>query len=404
MITLREFETVCNGEGISDSDFRALASLITDRDDEFQPFRLYYKGRKMCLSARNYVGAIGFSDGNSMEILPKINASEEETRKIFLDILTVIWDLEPREYSMTRADSTDVSIFEFLISMFLREVEHIISKGVRSDYSDVEGNEHYLKGKLIVKENIRRNLFHKECFYVRYEIFGINSPENRILKAAMLKLRNISRKPENRLKLNRFIEMFESVLPVTDIKAEYKKCGLSRNSRHYSNALSWSRLFLLNEGLSTFSGENISYSFLFPMERVYEIYVAKEIARYIPKGCKCKCQVQSKRLFDNSKRFGLRPDLLLESDCGKKVVFDTKWKIIDSEDKLSISDMTQMDSYITRYDTSGAVLIYPDCSVDNTYVNKIGPISVRRFDLTKPMESAKALIDEFLSNDSFECN
>lgn len=398
MITLREFETICNGEGISCADFRALGSLITERDDEFQPFRLFYKGRKECISARNYVGSVGFSDGNTLEILPKIKTSEEDARRIFLDMLEVIWDLEPREYSMTKASLTDCSIFEFMISMFLREIERILAKGVRSDYSEIERNENFLKGKLMVGENVKYNLLHKERFYVKYEVFGINSPENRILKATMMKLKGVSHSPENRLKLNRFIELFDSVPPVMDIISEYRKCGLSRNSRHYGNALSWSRLFLLNKGLSTFSGTNLSYSFLFPMERVYELYVAKMIARSIPKGCKCREQVQSKRLFDNSKRFGLRPDLLLERKDGKRIVFDTKWKSIDSEDELSISDMTQMHSYITRYGTVGAVLIYPDCSIHNTYVNEIGPISIRRFDLSKTKESVMSLIDEFIGS------
>ncbi|WP_334291217.1 5-methylcytosine restriction system specificity protein McrC [Butyrivibrio sp. AE2032] len=41
--------------------------------------------------------------------------------------------------------------------------------------------------------------------------------------------------------------------------------------------IKWARIFLFNKSFTTFSGQEKSRALLFPMESVYESYIAKQI-------------------------------------------------------------------------------------------------------------------------------
>ena len=128
--------------------------------------------------------------------------------------------------------------------------------------------------------------------------------------------------------------------------------------------MQWSKVFLMNKSFTTFSGKNQSRALLFPMESVYESYVAQNIKKVMePDGWNVSTQDKGHYLFmEPRKQFSLRPDIVLEKD-GRVVVMDTKWKkLIDSERKnygISQADMYQMYAYSKKYETPEIWLLYP---------------------------------------------
>ena len=72
-----------------------------------------------------------------------------------------------------------------------RLVGIIIKKGIKSDYVGFEDNLFYLKGKLLINEQIKRNSVHKERFYVQYDEYNQNRAENRLIKSTLKLLSNI---------------------------------------------------------------------------------------------------------------------------------------------------------------------------------------------------------------------
>ena len=65
---------------------------------------------------------------------------------------------------------------------------------------------------------------------------------------------------------------------------------------------------------------------LFPMEKVYESYVAKNMKRVFgDEGWNVSAQDSKYYLFDEPKKFALRPDIVVNASC-KTIVMDTKWK------------------------------------------------------------------------------
>ena len=73
----------------------------------------------------------------------------------------------------------------------------------------------------------------------------------------------------------------------------------NRNTRDYEMLMQWSKVFLLNKNFTTFSGDTAAQSLLFPMELVYESYVAQQMKKVMsPAGWQVSSQEKKKYLFD----------------------------------------------------------------------------------------------------------
>lgn len=131
---------------------------------------------------------------------------------------------------------------------------------------------------------------------------------------------------------------------------------------HYDKALSWCRIFLRGNSFTSFAGSEVALALLFPMERVFEDFVASKFRKHIGKGINIRTQDTQYSLFDSPNRaFALRPDIVLEFG-GHTVVIDTKWKLLSDNARnsdISQSDMYQMYAYSKKYEADGIVLIYP---------------------------------------------
>jgi len=129
-----------------------------------------------------------------------------------------------------------------------------------------------------------------------------------------------------------------------------------------NKALSWFRAFLRGNSFTAFSGSEVAVALLFPMEKVFESFVAAKLCRYVPADIDLLTQDTRYSLFDRpTKAFGLRPDIVLVDD-EKTVVMDTKWKLLSDNERnygISQADMYQMYAYSKKYDADKIVLLYP---------------------------------------------
>ena len=126
----------------------------------------------------------------------------------------------------------------------------------------------------------------------------------------------------------------------------------------------WCKVFLKGKSFTSFAGSGVAYALLFPMETVFESYVAQQLKKLInPDEYIVSAQHIGKYLFDYPQKFSLRPDIVItrKSD-GKNFIMDTKWKLLsDSFANYGISqaDMYQMYVYQKKYDAESVTLLYP---------------------------------------------
>lgn len=73
----------------------------------------------------------------------------------------------------------DMELFEAYIRMYLDEAQMLVKRGLRSAYEEKTDNLRCFRGKLQVAGHIRRNIAHKERFYVTYAYCEAKRPDLR---------------------------------------------------------------------------------------------------------------------------------------------------------------------------------------------------------------------------------
>ena len=350
------------------------------------------------LQAQNYVGIIQVKSGDSLEILPKIhdndNSNNEEavenSKKILLTMLKTLKSHPFKNINIANLKSLNLPLLEIFISMFLDEVSKLIKIGIKSDYVELEDNLKFLKGKLKISEQIRKNIVHKERFYVCYQEFSIDRAENRLIKSALEFLYRRSKSSRNQRLIREYLFIFDEISSSSDINADFSRLKLNRQTKHYEQALLWSKIFLQNKSFSPYKGNEIAFALLFDMDKLFESYVGNFIKK---KRADVSLQHSEKHLVEEPKGFRLRPDIFLEGEF----IADTKWKIVKSKDDISQADLYQLYAYGKKYNCGKLYLIYPRISgVDQKamkfrYENNMW-LNVLYFDLEKD-KLAKYLLD-----------
>jgi len=388
LLEVTEYDTIiCNPAFKSDEKYRYLDkeqfdNLVqfihefsgdTDTADILDFMRIGYKRNVGdTITIKNYVGLIQMKNGFQIQILPKIAFADGDvkehtkTKKVFLHMLRSMRDFPSKVFTTASLQVDKMNLYELFINMYLQEVRTLVKRGLQSTYVNTEDNLNFFKGKLQIPQHIRYNSAHKERFYVAYDVYSQNRAENRLIKATLLKLQKLSGSAENTKLIRQLLTAFEPVDASVNYEKDFAKVIIDRSTKAYETIMQWSKVFLLNKSFTTFSGSTTSRALLFPMESVYESYVAQQIKKVmIPNGWEVSTQDKQYSLFtthDEKKLFALRPDIVMSKD-GKTIVLDTKWKQLSDNERInygiSQADMYQMYAYSKKYNAKDVYLLYP---------------------------------------------
>ena len=321
------------------------------------------------ITAKNHVGVIALNDGNVIEILPKIYGedNENEVKKLLIKMLRTVQTSPFKSMQSTNVDVDKLPIFEIFIRMFIAETFAVVKRGLKSGYETVEDNLTACKGKINFNSQIKYNLIHKEKFCVSYDEFNNNRPENRLVKSTLKYLFKHSNSSKNKTDLKILLNVFENIDESPNVDADFVKCVSDRNSKYYETLLIWCKVFLKGKSFTSFAGSEIAYALLFPMETLFESYIAKQLKKQLDSN-KYTVSVQHsvKYLFDVPRKFSLRPDIVVtRKNDGTVFIMDTKWKRLNNNPSsnygISQSDMYQMYAYQKKYGSKAksVTLLYP---------------------------------------------
>ena len=370
-----------------------LSDQLEESDDDSRYFwRLGQKDKTEVIIARNYVGVVQLKSSWQIQILPKIDFDNDKenndkenndkiTRQVFLNMLKELKEFKCKQLNNANLHIEKQSIFEIFIRIFAEQVDDLVRRGLKSAYIQVEKNMPYYKGKLLVSQHIRYNMAHAERFYVSYDEFHINRPENCLIKAALLYLQRISTDFSNQKKIRQLLLHFELVEPSVNYEADFTKVIIDRNTQAYERPLKWAVVFLLGKSFTSFTGKTDATSLLFPMDRLFEAYIAKLFLRS-EKFSEWDISVQEYGHFlfnEPENKFRLRPDIVLRNG-NKCIIVDTKWKRLKNDKNknygISQADMYQMYAYAREFETPYVCLIYPKNKEVSTSEDNIVEVAV----------------------------
>lgn len=343
-------------------------------DGEAAWLRLAQRRGRRVVQVTSFVGVIRAPDGFQIEVLPKvgraISGGAKEARQLLIEMLCCLQGFRHVQTDNAKISAARMPLLEVFIAEFLRTVEHIIKSGLRSDYSGRQGNIFALRGKLLMAPHLRQNLYRADRFFTEHDEFSPDRPENRLLHAALRRVLMLSASQANQQLARELQFVFADVPASAQPRIDFQWVRLDRGMGYYADALAWAGLILDEESPLTGTGGHRAPSLLFPMEAVFEAFVAKHLARHLARPLILKTQTRSHHLVRHREQnwFRLKPDLLIREAGRNALVLDTKWKLLDGlkangTDKygLSQSDFYQLHAYGQNYlDGQGdVVLIYP---------------------------------------------
>ena len=380
---------------LSEQSFENLWNFILENkggDDADEVMSVHVKGGRPYIKTGRYVGTVQTKDGQVIEILPKIYKSgdraEEDIalcRRVFLRMLSCFQQSQAKSFQEAALSTKEnFPILEAYIRRYLSEVERLLMVGLKKNYFQVEENQKFLKGRLLINKQISKNCVDKTRFAVRYSKYIDDIPQNRIIVSTLYKLSKTSQSSVNVSRSYSLLSAFSDIPPSSNVESDLLfSLRSNRLFSNYENLLQWSSQFLLNKGFTTFSGNHVNQSLLFSAEKLFESFIAHLFKKYA-KDYAVSSQHSKYFLVDKygdteHGKFRLRPDIVVESKDSKNfadyntIIIDTKWKNLDSSapDKnylIDIKDMYQLYAYGQKYHLGDSyfldiipklVLIYP---------------------------------------------
>ncbi|WEJ82948.1 McrC family protein [Kluyvera intermedia] len=324
------------------------------------------------IQVKNYVGVIALPQKRLIEVLPKTSKKSEDKTLARQRLLMMLQTLKSFRNLATSASSvmtSKMTLMDIFIQQFVASMEIIVKKGLKHDYLRQQDNLPWLRGKLLISEQLKKNSVRRDRFYVEYDEYRVERPENRLLKTAIDKVYGYTNNPSLLQALGKLQSLFDPMPKVDNVDIAFRQVHLDRHMQHYEVALSWAKLILQGNSPHCMQGHAEAISLLFPMEAVFEAFVTAWFRQHCHADWQVKPQTRSHYLtqYGSSHLFQLRPDLWLvprSSTEKASVICDMKWKLVETDDSkfnLAQSDLYQMLAYgVNHLQGEGdMLLIYP---------------------------------------------
>ena len=366
---------------LSDASYDALLRM-----SEVFTARWTESGRRVY--AKNLVGLVAVDKAFIVEVLPKTTSDLHDdlmigrSRRILAEMIGEWMGVPRSPDGVVEATAVpQTPLIDILITRFLLCVDRLLSGGLRFGYRNTVESRTALRGRIVWAEHLRRERGVGAEIVCEFDHYNSDRPENRLIKWAVHKAGQFAQSPQLKRKSLELSERFYDVPEASAPQADFRRWKRDRNMRRYEAIRPWIKLFIDFAAPGGTVGTDRLPSLVFPMEKLFEHWVANRIARLgVARGWNIVRQSSKFYLssWGGKSRFQIIPDLILYQPEGPPVVLDTKWKLVDSVEadhnsasksrSVDQSDMYQMNAYVeTIVDDEGrhpadGVLLYPDHS------------------------------------------
>jgi len=347
--------------------------LMQSADNRPRWARLGQRAGVLTVQVTNYVGVIRAPSGFQIEVLPKVgrvHGQADWARRLLVRMLACLGSFRHIKTARAELAATRMPLQEIFVAEFLESVSSIVKRGLRGLYTTQQDNLPFLRGKLVFSEHLRRNLVRRDSFFSEHSDFTTNRPENRLIHAALRQVIAQSVTHSNQQRALELRLVLSDVPVSTNVAADLRALQPERNTAHYAEALSWAELILTGRAPLTGAGGQSATSMLFPMEMLFEAYVAKHLSLAGDALLRLKVHPATHYLVEHEDErwFRLEPDLVVRRGARNLAVLDAKWKLLNASSSarkdrynLSQGDFYQLHTYGQTYlaGEGDVILIYP---------------------------------------------
>lgn len=291
-------------------------------------------------------------------IQPKLNKDKSEVNyvKMLFDALQEPENFNHLDYlceinfvkPTIKIDQTQDLLSPLLVIQYLQLLRRIVQKGLKKSYYPVVKNLNArVKGKILVNATIKNNHAKNKMLYsyCKYDEFGVNTIENKVLKKALLFSQKVIQNingidPEQLQGLFNYIQpAFYSVDEEVEIE-ELKTIKPNPLYKEYQQALKLAKFILKRYGYTISTVQPIEIQtppFWIDMSKLFELYVFAKLKELFPLKGEVEYHIKTNRQ---------ELDFIINSKDKKyQMVVDAKYKPQYKDGNISKEDIRQVSGY-----------------------------------------------------------
>ena len=297
-----------------------------------------------------------------LQMLLSVSAVRESAKEI-KDLIKIDWDVPQITISQK-----DDKLTPFLVVQFIQLLKTIVRRGLKKSYYKVRENlNNRIKGKILVGEHIKQNLFKNRLTttYCEYQVFGEDNLENRFLKKVLQF--TISYVENHKLLFhNTLLEIQETInycLPafeqISNSFEDHKLNHIKHNPffKEYKDAIRIGNYILkrFSYNITQTSTDKISTPpFWIDMPRLFELYVYSQMMKHNPE--------DYKEIHYQFSTYGNYLDVLI-SKPDFQMVIDAKYKLHYKHSQVH-QDIRQVSGYARLKKVRNELKVFDDKNID----------------------------------------
>jgi 5-methylcytosine-specific restriction enzyme subunit McrC len=262
--------------------------------------------------------------------------------------------------------------FEFLIALFLTDLEMIMSSHFYHEYVHKSDDIGHIKGKLNFQHQIVKLPSQLHTFSCIFDEFSIDNPLNRIIKATLKKIQEVCKNEENKKRAFNFYSLMHGIEDEVIIPSSIARLHFDRLNEKYEGIVEFCCMILFGSTYSASEGPHHYYALIFDMNLVFERYVTKLLRNAIQEfnfdyqnDLYLASEYRPIFQYIRSKK-RMIPDIIVRDEEKSIAIIDTKYKPDLSSGFISNSDTYQMLAYSIANESDKAILLYPQLPSQDT--------------------------------------
>lgn len=357
---LREFERLPRAQCPS-----VVLSRLQALDEATQEPALDWS-RRHAISTTSWVGTMHVP-GGCLDILPKTGFGDlgpDVVQRRLLRLLAGAGALPIEDRDWGGITAQPMPLWDGIAIAVARRLSRAILAGIPRAYHRVDDDAPVIRGRLRVEVLVRQTPPRLERPPISFDELSTDTPLTRILRDLARRLHQTVRSTDA-ARITR-----EPWLLLEPLAGDWRPAdqvgNLGRNDSRFKSLVAFHHLLVASRGAGLGSGDDQAFSLVFPMERVFEGYIANLLRRYARTALLTSPWVQggphSAYLMRDAAGDGigrLKPDLALVDAAGRPtLIIDTKWKDLAGRAPSS-GDLYQIHAYAAHWHCAETLLLLP---------------------------------------------
>jgi 5-methylcytosine-specific restriction enzyme subunit McrC len=327
--------------------------LVDRLEDEFK-IQINEKSDGIKISAEGHVGVIEF-ENFILNVGPKFVKFENFGR-----LIDFANDIKDEQFTdEIRFQGQIDHPIEFVIRSFLGTTQKLIHYGLYKSYVEHQEDVSFLRGKLVMKQQILNDLKFNMKFNCEFDEFTSNNLENQIILYTLKLCKFITKFPQKKKIIQKLIHQIDSQIDDRRVTIQdFREIAYTRLNSRYEKPHNLAKLIIKNIGMQNLDYHRTKFiiPFFVKMSTVWEHFLENLLINYYDKKIRIAKQDPHDAWLINGKEHPIKPDIVTYKDGEISTIIDAKYM---KELVVGGKEMYQIAFYLNHLNRSTGYAVLP---------------------------------------------